>query len=414
MARDDPRYLPASHPSRWFSRNLALVSLASLLTDVSSEMVYPIIGIYATTALGAGMLTLGVVEGVAEGLPHLLKVVAGAWSDRLGRWKAFAIGGYVLSALGKALLALAYGASWALAGRVVDRAGKGIRGPARDALIAESAPAESRGRAFGFHRACDNLGAVVGVLIALGIIWWWGRNLPVVLGASLVPAVLAVLVLIGVRERARAGASSHGNSDPGRDGGAPGVGRGVRPRVRGRLRAFLAVATIFSLCNCSNQFFLVRAYELGVPLTGVVLLYLLYNVVAMAGSYAAGSWSDRVGRRTILVLGYVAFGAAYAGFAMMDRIAGPMQVLALAACYGVYGFHGACAESVERALLADLAPEGLRSTVLGLHGTLTGVALIPASILAGWLWQAHGAWAAFVPGAAGAVLAAVSVRVVLR
>lgn len=370
-------------------RNIFALGAVSFLTDLSTEMVYPILPLYLTTRLGAGPAVLGVIEGLAESLSGLLRVASGWISDRLGRRKPLAILGYACSSGGKVLLYLSRSWHWVLAGRVVDRFGKGVRTAPRDALIAEGATPGTRGGAFGLHRAMDTGGAVAGVVVAYLALGRWGLSYPTIFLWSLVPAFLAVVVLHGVSEAkpAREGRPRHGRREP----------------LSLRLKLFLLVVFLFALGNSSNQFLLLRARAGGVADTSVILLYLVYNVVYAALSYPAGRISDLLGRKTMLVLGYAAYGLIYLGFAVTRGVAGFWPLFA------GYGLYMAMTEGVEKALVVDLAPAEMRATVIGLHSTLVGIGLLPASVVAGLLWRYLGMTAPFFFGGALGLAAALGI-----
>lgn len=382
-------------------RNIVLLGMVSLLTDVSSEMVYPLLPLLLTERLGAGPAVLGLIEGVAESLASLVKVGAGHLSDRSGRRKPLAVAGYALATAGKLLLYLATAWGWVLAGRVVDRFGKGVRTAPRDALIADSAPRGELGRAFGLHRAMDTLGATVGVLVAYLFLHYYQGDLRDAFLWALVPAALALAFFLPVREQQRRW--------PHRDEPAP--HRPARLRwaaLDPHLKWFLALSFLFTLGNSSNQFLLLRARNLGTAADTVVLLYLVYNLVYTIFSYPAGRLSDRVGRGRVLVAGHLAFALVYAGFAAAGDGA-PLWWL-----FAAYGLYSAATEGIARAFLAERAPAELRATVLGLHATLVGVALLPASLLAGVLWEAWGPTAPFWFGAGAGLLAAVGLWRIAR
>ena len=373
------------------SRNIIIVSLTSLLTDVSTEMVYPLLPFFLVTQLGARPATLGLIEGFAESLASLLRVFSGYWSDRLRRRKPLAILGYAASTAGKLALFLAQSWLWVLGGRLADRFGKGVRTAPRDALIAESVAPELRGRGFGFHRAMDTLGATIGVGLAYLLFTRTHGNYRWLFLASLIPAALGVMVLTGVRDVRR--------SEP------PKPPEPLRPlrawrSLPRRLKLFLLIVFFFTLGNSSNQFLLLRARSLGFSEATVILLYLLYNLVYAAAAYPTGRLSDRVGRRGLLVAGYAAYGLTYLGFAVTP---GPGPVWGLFAFYALYM---GLTEGVEKALVVDLAPRELWGTMLGLHATLVGIGLLPASLLAGALWDLIGPAAPFYFGGALGLLAA--------
>ncbi|MCX5704840.1 MAG: MFS transporter [Candidatus Omnitrophica bacterium] len=377
--------------------NIILLGITSLLTDISSEMVYPILPVFLVTTLGASPAILGLIEGIAESLASLLKVFSGYWSDKIEKRKPFAIFGYTGSTLGRFLLFMA--ASWpvVLLARVVDRFGKGVRTAPRDALIAESAKDGRRGAAFGLHRAMDTLGAVIGVAAAYFLVTRHNGNLRNIFLFSLVPAVLGVLILFFVRERPR----------------APQQLKKEKLQFKWysldkRLKLFLIFTFIFTLGNSSNQFLLLRANGLGGSVAQVILFYLAYNVVYCLAAYPAAWLSDKIGRKKLLVAGYFFYGVVYLGFALNHSLQN-LWVL-----FGMYGLYIGFTEGVEKALVVDIAPVKLRATAIGLHATLVGIGLLPASILAGLLWKFLGPQAAFYFGAIMGLLASVGFWFILK
>lgn len=371
--------------------NIIILGLTSLLTDISTEMVYPLLPIFLTTKLGATPLIVGTIEGIAESLASLLKVFSGYFSDRLKRRKPFAIAGYSFSTIGKLLLYMASSWHFVLAGRVADRFGKGVRTAPRDALIAESSPEGGRGKAFGLHRAMDTLGATIGVALAYYFLTKHPGNYYGVFLYSLIPAAIGVGALFFVREKAaRVRIASKKLS----------LNWGTLDK---RLKTFLILVFIFTLGNSSNQFLLLRAQNIGFDAETVLLLYLLYNVVYNIFSYPAGAVSDRIGRKKVMVAGYAVYGLVYFGFALART---PAAVWAL---FGMYGFYIAFTEGVEKAFVSDIAPRELRGTLIGLHATLVGVGLLPASILAGALWNLFGASAPFYFGGVMGIAAALGI-----
>jgi MFS family permease len=373
-------------------RTVRSLGLVSLLTDASSEMIYPLLPAFLTGTLGAGPAFLGVVEGLAETVAAALKIVSGRVSDRWPRRKPLVVAGYSLSSLVRPLVALATAPVHVLAVRVLDRVGKGVRSAPRDALVAEVVPPEDRGRAFGFQRAMDHAGAMVGPLVASAALWLT-RDLRLVFAFSAVPAGLAVATLVrGVREEARPAAAA---ATPGRAD----AGTVSRPLEPGLVR-YLGVLALFTLGNSSDAFLLLRAQEAGVALALVPVLWALHHLVKAGASTWGGALSDRVGRRRVILAGWGVYALAYAGFAVA---AGPLAIVGLFALYGL--FH-AFTEGTERALVADLAGEATRGRAFGLFHAVTGAALLPASLLTGFLWQRFGAPVALGTGAALAALAA--------
>jgi MFS family permease len=388
--------------------NIILLGIVSLLADVSTEMVYPLIPLYLAS-VGAGPATLGLIEGAAEALASLTKVASGRRSDRTGRRKPLALAGYGLSALGKGVLALGGGWPIVLVGRLGDRFGKGIRGAPRDALLAESIDARQRGRAFGIHRAMDTAGALLGVLIAYMIVTRSAQATQAtyisVFALSVLPGILSVAALLAVRERRRASMQPPAASS--RTQLTPRALLGAWRQLDARLRGFLLITLLFTIGNSSNQFLLLRAGQLGQNGGQVLLLYGGYNAVYSLLSYPAGRLSDQIGRRALLIAGYAVYGMVYLGFVLASGAAG------LWALFGLYGVYTACTDGVEKALLADLAPADLKATILGLHATIVGLGLLPASLLAGGLWDWLGPTAPFALGSATGLLAALGLTLVL-
>ncbi|MDD5156281.1 MAG: MFS transporter, partial [Candidatus Omnitrophica bacterium] len=360
--------------------NIIVLGVTSLLTDISSEMIYPILPVFLVVQLGASPAILGLIEGIAESLASLLKVFSGYFSDKTRSRKPFAIFGYASSGVGKIFLFIATNWLYVLAGRVIDRFGKGLRVAPRDALIAESAKENKRGAAFGLHRAMDTAGACIGVILAYFIITHFKDSFKKIFLFSLIPAFLGVAFLFLVKEKKTQ----------------------IKARkeelkfrwhaLDKRLKLFLIFTFIFTLGNSSNQFLLLRAKDLGSPLPAVVLFYLAYNIVYALASYPAAYWSDRWGRKNILVLGYLFYGLVYLGFAVNQSLPNFWFL------FGLYGLYMGFTEGVEKALIADIAPADLRATSIGLHATLVGIGLLPASLFAGLLWKFFGPAAPFYFG----------------
>ena len=373
-------------------RTVRSLGLVSLLTDASSEMIYPLLPAFLTGTLRAGPAFLGVVEGLAEAVAAALKIVSGRLSDRLSRRKPLVVAGYSLSSLARPLVALATAPVHVLAVRLVDRAGKGVRSAPRDALLAAVVPREERGRAFGFQRAMDHVGAMVGPLLASAAMLATD-NLRLVFALAAIPAALAVATLIlGVREGPRLPVAS-----PGRAKVPAGVGS---DSLEPGFRRYLGVLALFTLGNSSDAFLLLRAQDAGVALAAIPALWALHHLVKSAASTWGGALSDRVGRRRVILAGWGVYALAYAGFAVA---ASPFAIAALFAFYGL--FH-ALTEGAERALVADLAGEAARGRAFGLFHAVTGATLLPASLTTGILWQRFGGGVALGAGGALAALAA--------
>lgn len=392
MSSPVPRALP---------RAVWILGLTSLLTDASSEMIYPLLPLYLSVVLHAGPAFLGAIEGAADTTASLLKLVSGVWADRVRRRKPIVVLGYLLSAIARPLVALAASPAHVLAVRVTDRIGKGVRSSPRDAVIADVTPAESRGRAYGVHRAMDHAGAVVGPILAAGLLYWLGDGpsaLRTVFALAAIPGAAAVLALVlFLREPPRA-------PPP------PRVAAAVRAEVRlpPDLARLLVIVFVFSLGNSSDAFLLLRANDVGVPAMQLPILWVVHHLVKSALSGPLGGLSDRIGRRGVIIAGWLVYAASYALFAFTT---GP---LACWAVFCLYGVHFALTEGAVRALVADLAPEHARGRAFGLYHAVVGVAALPASLIFGAVWQAWSAEAALGMGAALALAAALALGVLIR
>ncbi len=375
-------------------RNVVVAGLVSLLTDISSEMIVPVLPLFLTIVLGAPVAAVGLIEGVAESTASVLRVFSGWLSDRAGKRKPLILAGYGLSNLTKPLLALAGAWPHVLALRFADRFGKGIRTAPRDALIADSVDHSVRGRAFGFHRAMDTTGAAIGPLLAAGTLALTSSggnpagNPRAVFWLASVPGIAAILVgWLFLRDRAV----------PPKDSAAPRLGF----RDLGRPFAlFTAIATLFAVGNSSDAFLILRAQNVGMAVAAIPLAYFAFNTLYALLATPAGILSDRWGRRPLLAAGYVVFAVVYAGFAVAPNAG------VAAALFLLYGAYYALTDGVARALVADLVPASLRATAMGTFATATGLALLPASVIAGFLWQSVAPAAPFAYGAATAALSA--------
>jgi MFS family permease len=369
------------------SGNVLILGLVSLFTDISSEMIYPLLPLFLTTVLGGGPAFLGVIEGVAESTASLLKLVSGIASDRLPGRKKLVLGGYAISSLARPLTAVARTPLAVLFIRFTDRVGKGIRTSPRDALIADSTDPSVRGKAFGFHRAMDNAGALIGPLVATGLLTWFTADLRTVFWLSAIPGCMAVLLIIlKVRDTPKKEA-------PARNA------LGVLPR--GKLRAYLLILFVFTLGNSSDTFLLLRAGQVGVAPHVIPLLWAFFNLVKMLFSMPFGALSDWIGRRTVIIAGWAVYALTYTGFAVA---ASELQIWLLFALYGL--FYG-LTEGVEKALLADLSPPAARGGTFGWYNFAIGAGALPASVIFGIVWQQAGTAAAFGLGAILACLAAI-------
>jgi MFS family permease len=387
--------LPARVSRARLPAAVLLLGLTSFLTDVGSEMIFPLLPAFVAS-LGASPAFFGLVEGLADAVASLLKLAAGALVDRAPTKKPFVLAGYGLAALVRPLMALATAPWHVLAVRLTDRVGKGIRSAPRDVLLANAVPASESGRAFGFHRAMDHAGAVVGPLVAAGLL---AAGLPVrsVFAWALVPGVLSVAAVLAVRERA-----SLAGDGPPQEGGLPAEADAPRPRLPTRLRVALGIFGVFALGNSSDAFLLLRAKDLGVSMASLPLLWTVFHVSKLTSAALGGDLSDRVPRARLIVAGWLVYAATYLGFGLATR---PWQVWAL---FVVYGTYYGLTEPAEKALVKDLAPPALRGRAYGLYHFLVGVAAVPAGVLTGALWQWRGPLAALGVGATFAAASAVA------
>ncbi len=374
---------------RGLPRTVWLIGLISLINDSASEMIYPLIPLYLSSVLMAGPKALGIIEGIAEATASLLKLFSGVIVDRTHRTKPWIVFGYGLAGLGRPLIAFV--SSWPalLVLRFADRVGKGLRTSPRDALLAISAGPKNRGLAFGLHRAMDNAGAVVGP-VAASLLLAVGMSLKEVFLWSILPAALCLALALVIREPQERvpAAVKHFNW---RLGDMPPV-----------FKRYLVVVALFTLGNSSNMFLLLRARELGVAQAQIPLLWAAVSVVAMLFSTPLSAMSDRWGRVRLLTAGYLAYGVFYF---LMGGIA--HDGLAMFTLFGFYGLFMAATEGVEKALVADLAPDGLQGTAFGWFNLIAGTMLLPASVLFGWLYQRFSPLKAFSFSGSCAVLAAV-------
>ncbi|HEX9484552.1 MAG TPA: MFS transporter [Gemmatimonadaceae bacterium] len=377
-------------------RNVFALAAVSFLTDVSSEMIYPLLPVFISTVLGANASFIGAIEGAAETTAALLKLASGWWSDRVQKRKPLVVFGYALASFMRPLVAIAQSATQVLLIRVADRVGKGLRNAPRDALIADSVDPSIRGKAFGFQRAGDHAGGVLGPLIAFAVLTWHWADMRTVFWLAAIPGVLAVLVVVfAVREVPRA-VDSRTSSGP-----------DLTKPMSAAFWRVLAVILIFTLGNSTDAFLLLRANQLGVNVALAPILWAALHVVKSTSSTPGGALSDRVGRRATLVAGWVLYAVVYFGFAQATRA---WHAWAL---FGVYGLFFGLTEGSERALVVDLVPRERRGTAFGWYNLAVGLGALPASLLFGYVWDHWSAGRAFEMGAAFAFVAALGLFVVL-
>lgn len=369
---------------------MVAIGLVSLFNDASSEIIYPLLPLFLATSLGASAVAIGTIEGLAESISSLLKLFAGNISDRLGKRKFLVVGGYALAALTRPLLAFAGNWHQVLAIRLGDRVGKGVRTAPRDAMIADSVTIEQRGLAFGFHRAMDHCGAVIGPLVGYLLVLLLGTDFPRIFLIASIPAFVAVVVAIFVMRE----------STVHTDKTAP-----VRLSIRGfdaNFKRFLLILALFTLSNSSDSFLILRAMDSGVALVVIPLLWAAHHVSKGVSSLYGGDLSDRLGRKRLIVSGWVLYAAVYAGFAFVNN-AWSVWVLFL-----IYGIYFGLVEGAEKALVADLVRPEQRGTAYGLYNLAIGITVFPASLLMGMIWDWKGPRTAFlvsaVMGASAAIL----------
>lgn len=372
---------------RSLPRTVWLIGLISLVNDSASEMLYPLIPLYLTSVLMAGPRALGVIEGIAEATASLLKLFSGMLVDRTRRAKPWVVFGYGLASVGRPLMAWVTSWPGLMVLRFADRVGKGLRTSPRDAMLAASIDENNRGLAFGFHRALDNAGAVIGPVVA-AVLLAYDVSLQHVFVGSIVPGLVCVALASMLHE-------------PVVEAEKPTATRWTTTGLPAEFWRFLGVVALFTLGNSSNMFLLLRARELGALEAHVPLLWAGVSAVAALFSTPLSALSDRFGRRGMLVLGYLIYGIFYAALG-----SGAVTDLGLYAMFGIYGIFLAATEGVEKALVADLAPAHLRGTAFGWFNLTTGLFLLPASALFGWLYEDVSAGAAFGFSAACAMLAA--------
>ncbi len=387
-------------------RNVWVVTITSLLTDVSSEMVLNLLPLFLANVLGVKTDIIGLIEGVADSTASILKVFSGWFSDKLQRRKGLTVLGYSLSTISKPFLYFATTWAGVLVVRFADRVGKGVRTAPRDALIADSVEPAHRGLAFGLHRAGDTFGAFLGLGIALLVVLTTQSQavelsrstFQIVTLISIVPAVLAVLVLaLGARE-------------------TPVKGQSKAPSLRlsemsPAFRRFLFIVVIFTLGNSSDAFLTLRAQERGLSIAGVLGMLMTFNLVYALASGPAGALSDRIGRRRLILMGWGVYGLIYLGFALVNSA---WQIWVL---YALYGLYYAAFEGASKAIVADFVPKEKRGTAYGIYNTAIGIMALPASLLAGIVWQGIGSWAGFGPSApfiVGGVLSLLAILMLLR
>jgi MFS family permease len=368
------------------TKNIFILGLVSLFTDLSSQMVFPLIPLFLTTVLGAGVYAVGIVEGAAETAASLLKVISGYWSDKIKKRKSFILFGYSLSSITKPLFAFANIWSFVLFIRVVERIGKGLRTAPRDAIVAESCDESVRGKAYGFHRAMDGIGSVLGAILAFLLLPVFGyRNIFIL---AFIPSIIAVLVILFIKEK---------NAPTKKETRETSIKLSFK-ELSMNLRMFIIVSSIFALGHFGYAFLLLRAKDIGLSDDIAILLYVIFYIVYTICIIPFGILSDKIGRKPILIMGYLVFAITSIGLIFISNIYGILLF------FVIYGIFYAMIDGVQRAFIVDLAPKHLKATALGAFHTSIGLVALPGGLIAGLLWDIISPEATFVYGFALSII----------
>ena len=389
------------------SPNIIFIGFISLLTDISSEMIFTLMPLFLVDVLGATTTVVGLIEGVAESTASLLKIASGWLSDKWGNRKYLSFIGYALSTLSKPFMLIANAWGPVMAIRFADRFGKGIRAAPRDALVGDSVDEDNRGKAYGFHKAMDTSGAAIGLALAALIVFLLQRDVVnlqfdtyrwmIIVG--IVPAFISLFFFIFIKEPPRKAVSACD---------VPPTLSAKEKALDTRFKIFMVIMFLFTLGNSSDAFIILRAQDLGNSVLLISLMLIMFNVVYALFSMPAGILSDRLGRRKVIIAGWIIYALVYLGLAVTNQ--GWMTWL----LYAFYGLYYGLTQGVYRALICDLVPEDRRGTAFGMYNGITGITLLPASLIAGWLWQSISPAAPFYFGAALAGLSAIGLLVFVR
>lgn len=372
-----------------FGKNVTITGFVSFFMDVSSEMIYPLVPLFLANTLGVNKSLIGLIEGIAESTASLLKVFSGWYSDRIGNRKWLMAAGYGISTLSRPFVALATGWHQVLGSRFLDRFGKGVRTAPRDAIIAESTEKAYLGRAFSFHRSMDTMGAVVGPALAFFFLGIFSNDYRKVFWLSMIPGVIAVLLIIFfITEKKKTAAA-----------------QAEKPKLTlahfdWKFKFFVVIATLFAVGNSSDVFLILRAEQVGIPTLTIPVVYLLFNLVYSLSAVPAGMAADKFGRKRLILLGFILFAILYYGFAVAS---GTKAIWIL---FGFYGLFMGLTEGIQKAFLATIIPQDFKATAFGVYTTAVGLAMFPASLIGGWLWDHVSPAATFYFGAITAALSA--------
>ncbi|MFZ2198679.1 MAG: MFS transporter [Thermodesulfovibrionales bacterium] len=384
-----------------FGKNVTIAGLVSFFMDVSSEMIYPLVPLFLANVLGVNKSVIGLIEGIAESTASLLKVFSGWFSDRIGNRKWLMAVGYGISTLSRPFVANATNWQQVLGSRFIDRFGKGVRTAPRDAIIAESADRAYLGRAFGFHRSMDTMGAVVGPALAFFLLGVFSNDYRKVFWLSMIPGIIAVLLIIFFIKEKRKFVVIHADSP-----------KLTLKHFDWRFKFFVIIASLFALGNSSDVFLILRAQQVGVSTVIIPMVYLLFNLIYSLSSIPAGMAADKFGKKRVILLGFVLFAFLYYGF---GAASGTKAIWIL---FGLYGLFMGLTEGIQKAFLATIIPQDFKATAFGVYNTAVGLAMFPASLIGGWLWDHVSPSATFYFGAitasASAILFIVFITVVRR
>jgi len=382
-----------------FGKNVTVAGFVSFCMDISSEMIYPLVPLFLANVLGVNKSVIGLIEGVAESTASLLRVFSGWFSDRIGNRKWLMAAGYGISTLSRPFVALAADWHQVLGSRFIDRFGKGVRTAPRDAIIAESTDRSYLGRAFGFHRSMDTLGAVVGPALAFFLLGLFSNDYRKVFWFSIIPGVVAVLLIIFfITEKKKPAAQLI----------SPAAGEGLTNQTPAltlkhfdwRFKFFTIITGLFALGNSSDVFLILRAQQVGVPAVMIPIVYLLFNLIYSLSSLPAGLAADRFGKKRVILSGFMLFAILYYGFGAASNIK------AIWVLFGFYGLFMGLTEGVQKAFLATIIPQDFKATAFGVYNTIVGLAMFPASLMGGWLWDHVSPSATFYFGSVTAGLSA--------